>query len=578
MNDQSTGRSRRWLWIAALCVLVAVHLHLLFSAAERQSVTFDEFAHVPAGATYWTTDSFDIYAHNPPLIKLLTGGIALLADAQVPVPDDRPAEPATFHWRFGEQFMLANWDRYPDLMLLARIPVMALSVAGLLLVATWARRLYGLVGGLLAAVLYAASPTVCAHGSLATVDAGAAVMILAAAYTYWKFLRGRRWSHGLLTGLLTGAALLSKFTALLLLPLFLAAALVEIARRRGRGAVRTLGGWSAVMLTAFVVVNMGYRWRGFGRGLESYEFLSDGCQQWQARLGNLPMPLPSAYIDGFDWQKAPTERPHPTYCAGQLVPSTTWYYYPLALWLKAPLAFLPLVALRLYASWNSRRHFRHWICHDGYLLLMPILFAAGFLLATEVAGARYLLPCLPFVYIWLGGLAARRRPEPPARPAPARWLMPAGLALAAMFVIEGQSVYPRYLCFFNRAVGGPDHGHRWLVDADLDWGQGLIDLREFMRERDISRIQLAYFGMADPGVYGIPYTLLLDRVESEWVAISAYCWAGLDVDLRTPNEGTPILVRGDFYAPFRALTPEALVGHTIFIYRFPPSPRPTEGH
>src|SRR5262245_28732235 len=142
-----------------LAALMAAHAALALHTAWRASPTIDEFAHVPAGLSYWQTGSFGLYHHNPPLAKLL---------AALPVLAARPAVDYAGSWararergeppnqvEFGADFMRANAARYFDLFRLARLPIVALSLLGLWLVFRWGRDLWGEAGGLAAAALWA---------------------------------------------------------------------------------------------------------------------------------------------------------------------------------------------------------------------------------------------------------------------------------------------------------------------------------------------------------------------------------------------------------------------------------------
>lgn len=64
-------------------------------------------------------------------------------------------------------------------------------------------------------------------------------------------------------------------------------------------------------------------------------------------------------------------------------------------------------------------------------------------------------------------------------------------------------VYPHFLTYFNEFVGGRDNGYKYVVDSNLDWGQGLPTLKSFIDEGKVKEFQLAYFGSVDPKIYGI---------------------------------------------------------------------------
>jgi hypothetical protein len=66
---------------------------------------------------------------------------------------------------------------------------------------------------------------------------------------------------------------------------------------------------------------------------------------------------------------------------------------------------------------------------------------------------------------------------------------------------NGQAGAPIVLAYFNELAGGPDGGEEWAGDSNLDWGQDLKRLAQFVDPRGIQRIHLDYFGSAVPREY-----------------------------------------------------------------------------
>jgi hypothetical protein len=140
--------------------------------------------------------------------------------------------------------------------------------------------------------------------------------------------------------------------------------------------------------------------------------------------------------------------------------------------------------------------------------------------------------------------------------------------LVTWTVLHVASYYPHFLGYLSEYGPGRDQGYRVFVDSTLDWGQGLIELREFMRENGIPRIYLSYFGTAWPAGYDINYVPLTsyfrlpdmpvhDTAEPPtWVAISA-----------TNLTGT--YLRSDPFRRFRETRPQRVVAHSIYVYRLP---------
>jgi hypothetical protein len=86
------------------------------------------------------------------------------------------------------------------------------------------------------------------------------------------------------------------------------------------------------------------------------------------------------------------------------------------------------------------------------------------------------------------------------------------VAAAVVIAAAGELgwVYPHCLAYFNCLAGGPARGYLYLADSNLDWGQDLKGLKQWMDEKGVNHINLCYFGTADPDYYHIHYTYLYD--------------------------------------------------------------------
>ncbi len=67
---------------------------------------------------------------------------------------------------------------------------------------------------------------------------------------------------------------------------------------------------------------------------------------------------------------------------------------------------------------------------------------------------------------------------------------------------------PYFIPFFNVLAGGARGGLGLLSDSNLDWGQALPALQRWMREQGVRRVNLCYFGTADPAAHGIAFVPL----------------------------------------------------------------------
>ena len=147
----------------------------------------------------------------------------------------------------------------------------------------------------------------------------------------------------------------------------------------------------------------------------------------------------------------------------------------------------------------------------GFLVVPVAVYLLIAILSGLNIGYRHLLPIYPFLYVLAGGLAApwARIGSRILRSAVAAVVLLV-VPVSCLFVFSPPwrpaPVYPNYLAYFNELAGGPRNGYQSLVDSNLDWGQGLKELKGWLRQRGIKDpICLCYFGSADPRSYGIAY-------------------------------------------------------------------------
>jgi hypothetical protein len=181
-------------------------------------------------------------------------------------------------------------------------------------------------------------------------------------------------------------------------------------------------------------------------------------------------------------------------------------------------------------------------------------------------GLRHVLPLYPFIYTLAGIAAARAQTLHP------RTFVPVISVLGLGLVIESLAAFPNYISFFN----APSKPHRLelLSDSNLDWGQDLPALAQWLEKNPTPRLYLAYFGTVDPAAYGI----------RDYIHIPGGFWLGPPVQLPDPSKPGALAISAcilqgtnmppqiqQLYAPLRARPPRAIAGGSIYIYDFPPT-------
>jgi hypothetical protein len=551
--------SRFWV-----VLVLTVHVALACWAAARNSVTFDENFHLPAGVVIVTRGEFHVSEVNPPLVKALCGLAAVAAGAR---PPDLEAVTIGDQALVGASFMRANADRYHSVFFAARLVIVLISVILGFWIWRHARRLYGARAALLALVVYAFLPESLAHGSVVTMDVATGLGFLASVVTFARFLETGRPRHWAWCGLAVSSTFLIRFTATLLFPIFALLFLIGIARSWVASPRRALIGLALLVPCVVLALDIGYLGQVSFEPLIQAPYGSLALQRLQYALPQLRLPLPDSFLAGFDHQLFENQGEGiPTFLLGKIHANRVWYYYPLAVFFKWPLAFLGLIVGRVLivgkgGGGADRRR------QETPLLVTALAFLASVVFFGQLNfGVRYLFPMIPMLCIWIGGwLRDDAGPRTATASAPRARI---ARTLALLLVIETAATAPWFLAFFNWPSGGPGGGDRLVNDSNVDWGQGLIALRDEMRKRGIQRLHLAYHGTTDPAVYGIDYVPWFGGTpgpESDWLAISSFYYVGQSQRMMTP-QGRTDFVRIDATS-LRSQKPVARPAHCMYLFR-----------
>lgn len=549
----------------AFAALLLLHAALLAFSAARQAPVWDEPSHLVAGISHWQLGTFDLGRVNPPLVRTIATVPVLIAGLRMDWSRYNDNVGCRSEHAIRADFVADNRESLFRFHRLARWACIPFSLIGGSICLRWASELYGRRAGIVALSLWCFSPNIIAHGQLAMADAGATAFGVASAYVFWRWLRLPSWEWAATAGLLLGLTQLTKTTWILLFGLW---PLLWLVWRCTERADAPRQAWfregcqiGLILLIGLLVINLGYGFEGSFRKLGDYRFVSytlsgervpsDAAIQGANRfagtwLSEVPVPLPQNYVAGIDSQKWDFERRWPSYLRGEWREGGWWYYYLYALAIKLPLGTWALVLLAIAARLCRRDDAGNW--RNELVLLTPI--AAVLTLVSSQTGfshhLRYVLPILPFVFVWASKIAdavvhKNRR-----------------LASVAAIAFSGSVAsslwcYPHSLSYFNEAVGGPRHGHLHLLDSNIDWGQDLLYLKQWFDEhREARPLGVAYhLSHVDPSVAGIEHMLPPRHVpEPGWYALSIGA----------------IYSRTREYEYFLDLEPVAMSGYSIYIY------------
>ena len=607
------NRFPRTLKNVAVATLLTIHASLLAWGAAVHSPTLNEPGHLVAGISYWTFNRFDVYSVNPPLVRLVAALPVMAAGCETDWKSFASGPGVRPEMAMGRDFCKANGRRTFWLMTLARWACIPFSLIGGIACYRWSRELYGQAGGFLSLTLWCFCPMVLGHGQLITSDVAAAGLGLVACHSFWRWLKAPTWSNAAVSGVLLGLAELAKTTLLVFLPLWpllwLAWRLPERARTSPRQWAKEAGMLLLRFALAFYTINFGYAFEDCLPKLGSFTFVSRSLSGNDAPdaaprgnrftgtwLAELPIPLPRNYIVGIDLQRRDFEDyHHEFYLAGTWSKTGWWYYYLYGLAIKLPLGTWVLLGIAALARafLPPRVRFR-----DEFTLLVPPLAIFGFVSSQTGMNehVRYVLPVLPFFYIWIGRLGPALHPALAGMGSGTKQIAaPIGETLRPMYggglaalslawaVSSSLLTVPHSLAYFNESVGGRHNGWRYLVSSNSDWGQDLIYLERFIQSHpEAEGMPVAYYGPFEPPDVGLSCRPM--RREDADVLLAMLDWTDPPERFRGPwayyavgttpavGQVTDIIPR-PLTARLINTKPFTVVGDAMAIYRFH-DPRP----
>ncbi len=549
--------------------LIWLFFWLAISSMAGDSPTMDEQNHLARGVAYLKTGDPRLSVEHPPLVNGLSAlPVVTLPDLVLPLADPSWQErfpPMTFWYTFAERFMWQLGNDVDRMVFLGRLPIVFLTLGLALLGLVVAQSLWGRPAGWWAFAFLLFDPNLIAHGRYITTDLGGAFFIFLATWAIWRlFAGGGRPAWRLVAASLAiGLAFSAKLTSLAFIPGWILLVFLPPRAGRepyGRGAARRLGLLAAAGLASLLVV-----WAVYLFEWGSFLFIDDRLR-W---LNDFRGPMPT-FWSGIERVTLLSGGGRPSFLWGAFSTEGFWTYFPIAFAVKTPLLILALLlgtAAALWQSGGARRRALWWgIPPAGYFLLT--------LNSGLNIGYRHLLPILPFIYVVIAGWCGRWLPLFSWRRSPGgHLLLLFSSVIAAGILVPALWIYPHYLSYFNPLAGGPANGYFILVDSNVDWGQDLFRLRDWMAENDVDAVKLAWFGTADPAYYGIPVETL------PGVPYGFNLWWEETFDRQNPPPGIYAISVTNLwelplrpeektvFAYFRAREPDDRVGYSLLIYR-----------
>lgn len=537
-------------WIAAM--LLFIMFALAIGSARKDSAIVDEIAHIPAGYSYLKYGDYRLNVEHPPLIKDLAG--LPLQFMNLKFPENAPAWQTDVNgqWESGWHFIYHIGNDANKIIFWSRFPMILIMLLLGLYLYKAAKEWFGQNAALFALTLYAFCPNIIAHGRFVTTDVGAAAFIFIAIYYFSEWIKFPDWKNAAKASLALALAQLAKFSAVLIIPVFilitLAAGIIAASKKTNKTyktylteTAKYAGRLLIIFISAFILLGIFYyphvKNMPVGKiraqietGL--YSNKAAPIKSILDKMADIPILRPHAYyLTGFAMVIGRVAGGNTTYFLGKVTNQSFRAYFPVVYLAKTPLATLLLIAIAIIASilplqrlLNKDEFFqqpikreKRWIIIATFLLFI-FVYAYTSIMGNLNIGFRHLIPMLPPIFALVGYEISKIISR----------FKPAGYIAAGLLIwLAGANflAYPRYAAYFNEAAGGIKNGYKIVTDSNVDWGQDLIRLKEWIDdynncainrpkdprcsvskfgkypEKAIDTIKIDYFGGGAPQYY-----------------------------------------------------------------------------
>jgi Dolichyl-phosphate-mannose-protein mannosyltransferase len=533
---------RSFTTLAALLLLALMAL-LAGGAAKRESVTFDEIAHVAAGVSYLQKLDMRMNLEHPPLAKVAAAIPVVLRGAHADYShvswtfSNKMFNAYVGQWVFGHWFLMRWNDPYSTLAW-ARASMLSMTLLVGLVLYMYGSRLGGSWGGLLCLSAFVTMPAFLAFGPLVITDIAVTLFWV---LTVWQLPNmWRSPSQGTIVkfGLALAGALLSKFSSGVLFFVFPAFALslrfkplpeqpaekteLQLWRRRAwrNIAIGTL--WSALFV---YIVYLVLSWN---QPTDSFSFIPHFPAS--PLLRRLLMPAWS-YLRGLVlFALGASSRP--TFIVGHAYPYGVWFYFPILFLLKSQLMFLLLLLLTVSEGFLVKRRSpgespvpagmaMQW----RSIWVSLVIFVTACMFNRLDISIRHFSVALALLILLIAPLPRMLHLLGSSNPQAARlgsWL---AIVLALASIVTAIRAFPNYIPYIN-VLGMGRPGYALVNDSNLDWNHALPEVEGFVHQKNLSQVLLAEYGLTDPAAY-VPQALLWDcqnpssRDGGQWAVVSS---------------------------------------------------------
>ena len=566
-SAEVTWLDRRFFLIAACLIFLMAAVQ--FGSIVQESQSNDEAVHLASGYSYLVTGDYRMDLAHPAFGRILAALPLLLLNLNSQVGTEAWVKHDSV--TFAQLFLYHNRVPADTLLLYSRSVIIGLSALFAVWLACWTRRYFGSSIALLALAFFVFDPTVIAHGRYVTTDLVVSLFMFVTITLWASYLRKPSFRTLILASIALGLALVSKYSALYLLPILAVLYCFAWYTKRSEAFFtfpRLFAVFLIVALISTTVVAVVYtpevlahiRYVKTGQisnpvvtvPLRQMVTPNNAISKLLVAFGTVSRVPSYTYLLGLSYLSDHNEAGNPAYLLGKVSTRGWKLYFPIAFLVKTPTAVLLACALAIGALLIVRRRPRKPLMMFCLAIPPLVYFICSISVHIDI-GVRHILPIYAFFYVLLAVVVFEY-----VRPMLGAWFPLTITLLLGLLAVESLGSYPDYLAFFNWLSGGSDNGTSYLLDSNVDWGQNIKKLGRYLEEKNLYPVCPALFGQTDLDYYGIGAHSVgwpgsNKRATNCVVAVSVNMLHGL---YSSPEQ----------FATLRQREPDAIIGHSIYVY------------
>ncbi|MFA6423424.1 MAG: hypothetical protein WCW17_03155 [Patescibacteria group bacterium] len=464
------------LRIVSVILCLVFIFFLAFFSAKGDSATVDEPAHIAAGMIKLQYGDFNFFIEQPPLINSLSAVPVLLAGYKIKNNYFTPQN----HWGYGRDFLYNSGNNAKTILLLARLPIIILFVilccffffATLKITKSFLISFVGLI-------LIGMEPNLMAHARLATADLGATLFTFITIILFIKYLFYPKKFLVYTIGILAGLSLLTKISALIIIPYFFIIILFFclINKKDTVFVKKIFFDFSKILIITAFTICFFYLLELTNKYI-TYEHGSNNLLNW---LGSPIYEYLKSIKQIQRWVFENYNQPQ--YLLGKFSFSGWWYYYPIAFILKTSILYSLLYFCSLFImiyEFLYKKNREKIIQILLYInIFIFILFFVGMKSNLDI-GIRYMLPTFPFIIlsicIFLFYLIKSKFFSYKTKV-----VLIAIISIYSIF--NNLSTFPSYLSYFNEFISSQNKD-KYLIDSNLDMEQDVYRLENYLLQNN----------------------------------------------------------------------------------------------